>query len=272
VRADLEFGWRAGRRPVSTSTANAFPNCSTTPSLAAIAFEWSTGCERRIACIGGVRPPSRYRDRRLARRPPEPPPTQALGGGTSVLSFDLAPGVAVEQAQFPPVGETFLGFRLTAELGRGSLGRVYLAEQGELAGRLVALKLSRHTRLAEPQTLARLQHTHIVPVYSVHRSGPFEAVCMPFLGRTTLADLLRQLRGRRTWPESGRDLADTVWGHGSRPDTLAGNLVWVRPASAPVALTLERLSVEAVLWIGSPGGHKASARGIIHRLLPPTSC
>src|SRR4051794_10890539 len=46
---------------------------------------------------------------------------------------------AEAQAAMPEVGDTFLGFRLEAELGRGAFGRVFLARQGELADRPVAL-------------------------------------------------------------------------------------------------------------------------------------
>ena len=77
---------------------------------------------------------------------------------------------------FPEVGQEFLGFRLVAELGRGAFGRVYLARQGDLADRPVALKVSTGC-FAESQKLARLQHTHIVPVYSFHRAGSLQAVC-----------------------------------------------------------------------------------------------
>ena len=81
---------------------------------------------------------------------------------------------------FPEAGQEFLGFHLIGELGRGAFGRVYLAQQGDLADRLVALKVSTGC-FAESQKLARLQHTHIVPVYSFHRAGPLQAVVMPYL-------------------------------------------------------------------------------------------
>src|SRR5262249_54438008 len=42
----------------------------------------------------------------------------------------------------PQVGTVFVGFHLVGELGRGAFGRVYLARQGDLAGRLVALKVA----------------------------------------------------------------------------------------------------------------------------------
>src|SRR5262249_6003610 len=90
---------------------------------------------------------------------------------------------------FPRVGTRLLHFELVEELGRGSYARVYLAKQEALANRLVVLKVTT-ARTEEPQTLARLRHTAITPVYSVHDEGAFQVVCMPYLGRTTLARAL----------------------------------------------------------------------------------
>ena len=84
----------------------------------------------------------------------------------------------------PVVGQMFAGFELVAVLGRGTFGRVYLARQGELSDRFVALKISTNLT-GESRTLARLQHTNIVPIYSVHRVDSFQAVCMPYFGATT---------------------------------------------------------------------------------------
>src|SRR5438067_780148 len=113
--------------------------------------------------------------------------------------------------QFPEVGSELAGFRLLGVLGRGTFGRVYLARQDELADRFVALKVSADLA-GESQTLARLQHTNIVPIYSVHRAGPFQAVCMPFLGINTLSHLLRRFRGKTAVPATGRQLVDTLKG------------------------------------------------------------
>src|ERR1700722_16304625 len=41
--------------------------------------------------------------------------------------------------QLPGVGDWFAGFELISVLGRGAFGRVYLARQGNLADRFVAL-------------------------------------------------------------------------------------------------------------------------------------
>ncbi|MCA9013073.1 MAG: protein kinase [Planctomycetaceae bacterium] len=85
------------------------------------------------------------------------------------------------------VAEAFPEFEPVEELGRGAFGRVFLAKQRNLAGRLVVIKITSDTT-TEPERLARLQHTNIVPVYSVHRTDDWQAICMPFFGRRTLRD------------------------------------------------------------------------------------
>ena len=75
--------------------------------------------------------------------------------------------------RFPDVGEELFGFRLRYELGRGAFARVFLAEQMTLGNRPVAVKISA-IEGREPQTLAQLQHTHIVPIYSVHEDAAAE--------------------------------------------------------------------------------------------------
>src|SRR5262249_34565618 len=64
----------------------------------------------------------------------------------------------------PQIGDAIAGFQLVDELGRGAFAKVFLAKQGDLAGRHVVLKVTAHTR-PESQTLAQLQHTNIVPIY-----------------------------------------------------------------------------------------------------------
>jgi serine/threonine protein kinase len=105
---------------------------------------------------------------------------------------DAADRLAQAVTAMPEVGTEFLGFRLLQELGKGAFARVYLCQQGELANRFVALKVSPHLD-TELQTLAQLQHTNVVPIYSVHRAGALQAVCMPYFGATTLATVLKDL-------------------------------------------------------------------------------
>jgi serine/threonine protein kinase/Tfp pilus assembly protein PilF len=93
--------------------------------------------------------------------------------------------------RWPLPGEAVLGFRLLEELGRGAFSRVFLAGEKALGDRKVVVKVS-HIEGVEPRVLGLMRHPHIVPVYSVQkdpRTG-LSAICMPYLGRATLQDLL----------------------------------------------------------------------------------
>src|SRR5262249_52586248 len=106
---------------------------------------------------------------------------------------------------YPGPGEQVGEFQLVRELGQGARGRVWLATQGFLADRHVVLKLVPSDG-QEHSSLARLQHTHIVPLYSIFedRSRNLRALCMPFLGSASLDKILLALRTTQAWGE-GRD-------------------------------------------------------------------
>jgi serine/threonine protein kinase/lipoprotein NlpI len=210
---------------------------------------------------------------------------------------DLADGLARAVTGLPAPGSKFLGFRLESELGRGAFGRVYLARQSALAHRPVALKISADV-LGETNALAQLQHTNIVPIYSVHRSGPLQAVCMPFLGSNTFADVLRELKQHATLPDSGAGLLST-WrrkvpttqmqqgssrgdvsteSHGDGKGQQESEDRAQIPAEIRATAQLERLCglgyVDAVLWLAArvAGGlAHAHERGILHRDLKPAN-
>lgn len=83
-------------------------------------------------------------------------------------------------------GERLGGFEIVRLIGRGAFARVYLAKQHGLADREVVIKVSTRS-FHEPQKLARLQHTNIVPLFSAHEVDGLHVLCMPFLGERTLA-------------------------------------------------------------------------------------
>src|SRR5262249_33963917 len=95
---------------------------------------------------------------------------------------------------FPDVGEDFGEFHLEARLGRGANGQGFLATQRLLANRAVVLKITPSDG-QEHLSLARLQHTHIVPLYAVYaevRPG-LRALCMPYFGGASLDHVLHAL-------------------------------------------------------------------------------
>ncbi len=98
--------------------------------------------------------------------------------------------------QFPQVGETIAGYHLLQQLGRGASGRVFLARQSDLADRPVVVKFTAHRgEDREYLNLARLQHTHIVPLFAVHVDPVrhLRLLCMPYYGGVTLERLLDSL-------------------------------------------------------------------------------
>jgi serine/threonine protein kinase/Tfp pilus assembly protein PilF len=158
---------------------------------------------------------------------------------------------------FPKPGEVVGGFRLISELGRGAFARVYLAEQVALAHRLVALKVSR-AEGDEPQILARLQHTHIVPIHSVHDDPAtgLRLLCMPYLGGANLAHVLNAAGDRLPSLVSGRSLVDAL--------DRVGHKVASQPASSRARLWSQRAgsTVDFAHGLGTPPVAGAATRGL----------
>ncbi len=116
-----------------------------------------------------------------------------------------------ESAQWPEPGESFLGFSMIAELGRGTFGRVYMASEPALGDRVVALKVAPQGG-KEAEMLGKLRHPNIVPVHSVREdvTTGYTAVCMPYLGRATLCDVLDEAFADSRIPTRSQVILDVI--------------------------------------------------------------
>ncbi len=178
-------------------------------------------------------------------------------------------GMTPRATRFPTVGETLGEFRLLAVVGRGGRGRVYLAEHTFLAGRLAILKF---IPLGDQEhlKLARVQHTHIVPLYSVRDflDRNLRQLVLPCLGGTSLAHLLDQLSEIPPEKRTGRDLLGAL-----RAGVADARLYW--PAQGPNLRFLERASyVQAICWMGvclADALHFAHEQGLVHLDVKPSN-
>ncbi|HJZ94360.1 MAG TPA: protein kinase [Gemmataceae bacterium] len=262
IKLDLQLHREAGRpRPVM-DYHRAFPAAFAEGDLAAQLAEQLPTDRTRPIVIKGDGPPT--------GRPNE-------GSSPKTRAAIVAPPA------MPKPGDRYLQFDIVRELGRGVFGRAFLARQTDLADRLVVLKVTSESD-AEPELLARLQHTNIVPIYAVYQHGAQQTICMPYFGPITLGRVIRDLaRNNRTMPGTGRGLLSTLF---EARDTVAeesgelGSIELLGAGTAPTERTpsLKALAamtqVDAALWIAArlaDGLAHAHERGVLHCDLKPAN-
>ena len=271
IRVDLERSWACGSKKRLEAYREIAPLLFADPArLGEIAFE-----EYRLRKQSGDPASAAEYQRRYAIDTsvwPADHDENARGGGASSLLAEAARGCQTRPPEFPRAGDSFAGFDLVEQLGRGAFGVVFRARQADLAARDVVLKITA-ARSVEPQRLARLQHTNIVPLYSMHEDAGLLAICMPFFGRQTLARVTRgnypsvEHAGISTVVE--RDAKTLPFGQFGRAEVVAddnGKLDETRHVvSLDVATIVDRIAQLA------EGLAHAHGRGIVHSDLKPAN-
>jgi serine/threonine protein kinase/Flp pilus assembly protein TadD len=248
--------WRWGERPLAEEFLERHPELSKQPE-AAIELIYEEICLRREYGQASATPDV------LERFPQWRAQLQVLLDCHELL--EQAPAAH----DFPEPGESLGDFQLLTELGRGGRGRVFLATQPALAGRSVVVKVTPQDG-REHLSLGRLQHTHIVPLYSVqdHPHRNLRALCMPYFGGATLAWVLAALRETPVGKRSGADLLKALDRAPSR-DLLA------MPVEGPARRVLAGASyVRAMCWLGgclADALQYAQERNLVHLDVKPSN-
>ena len=256
---EMRRRWRAGERPGAEEWLARHPELSQHPE-AAVDVIYEEYCLRH-----GAAAPSDTIERDLLRRFPQ---------------FDSQLRVMFEchrrlleserdRPAFPEQGDVLGDFRLTTELARGVRGRVFLATQTELADRPVVLKITPLDG-AEHISLARLQHSNIVPLYSAFDDAArrLRVLCMPFFGRATLAAVLNSFHSVPHEERTGHHIVAAI-------ERLQDPSCPLPPAAdAPTQMLARRPYPHAICWIAASLAdalHFAHARGVVHLDLKPSN-
>jgi serine/threonine protein kinase/Flp pilus assembly protein TadD len=254
--AEMHERWRAGERPLTEEYLGHYPGLQGRPE-AALELLYEELCLRREHGV-----PTRAEDL-LGRFPQWADAVRVL-----LECHDLLEGRALP-AEWPAVGEQLGEFTLLAELGRGNQGRVFLASQPALAGRLVVLKVAPAAG-QEHLSLARLQHTNIAPLYAVFTDLPrrVRVLCLPWFGGASLDRLLRLVADLPAAQRRARDLSDAL---ARAQDGLPAEAVSAGrapPWSGDDAWTRAICSIGIHLAEALDHAH---ARGIVHLDLKPSN-
>ena len=211
--------------------------------------------------------------------PSFPAPTPSAGGAadpdaTQKLPRPITPPARDRAPMAMLPGAKVDDFEVVRLLGRGAFGHVYLARQLSL-DRLVALKVSAN-RGSEGRTMARLEHQHIVQVYSEIVETDFNQrlLCMQLVPGIGLEKLIGALHAKKAGSgELGAGSGEhAVASSGSSWNGAELLAVIDRSASLPAALDTSALhdrealnrmdAVEATAWFGA---RMAEALDFAHR-------
>ena len=165
-------------------------------------------------------------------------------------------------------GDQLDDFQLITPLGSGAFARVFLARQVSME-RMVALKISKQEG-SEPQTLAQLDHPHIVRVYDQRQSvdPPARLLYMEVVSGGTLQDVIAGARNTYDGKASGQLLLSLIDKRlnavGTPIPESSSARDWIEDASWPEVVC--RLGAEL-----AEGLAYAHSRGVLHRDIKPAN-
>lgn len=188
-----------------------------------------------------------------------------LGAEGISVSSALFPARRIEQ---PKAGEKIDDFELLSELGKGAFASVFLARQVSMQ-RLVALKISAE-KGSEPQTLAQLDHPHIVRVYDqrILAERKTRLLYMQYVPGGTLADVVTVIRRTPASMRSGNQLIAAIdVAMGAAGQAVSEDAPWRRRTST-LAWPLVVCRLGTQLASALDYAHKM---GILHRDVKPAN-